>query len=255
MSPMTVSVRRSLRTVKDIFEILALIGAGSWSIWLFFYQDRILPKRAPLHISVDSELEVVGRSAELTAVKAVVTLMNDSSGSARFLGTCFTLTAYEVTANAASVAPQERMALVRSRLGEFIDLPRMVLKSKGDIINSGRLVPSENWYLDRGEKQRVEFITFVPRRYSLASLHCDVHVTKDENWLASKNWKLGRDGGVTFDFSPRPSPHGSALFTYSEASAVLWEPMNGSVMAPTHPARSQFEALSASLARGYGKSP
>jgi hypothetical protein len=187
-------------TVKNIAETLALLAAGGWAIWTFHYTFFVVPSSVPPHLTLGSNLELVGRSANFFTVKARVRVHNDSSTRVHVVSSIFNMHAYRVSAKAKALLPSDGTRLVQGDT-DFVELPEFVEKDKGEVVDSGRLFPNNGWWLDAGEEQNVEFITLVPSYYDLVEIRSDFRISRDRcnNLLVSR--KVNLDGSVSVDLS------------------------------------------------------
>lgn len=228
---------------KNVAEISAFLLAGLWAVWLFHYQDRVLPAKVHLHIVAKSTLEVIGERGDLLAVRARVNVANNSKVQARILGAWFNMRAYAVADNHGGVPPESAEKQIRTQTGEeFIDLPRQATINDGEIINSGRLMQVE-WWLEPDEEQAIEFVTFVPKKFDLVRLKCHFRVAKefDKPDILSREWVVNKDGSIFLEFyvkdangkretyDPTKKGHrdlfkdNMPLIAYTTSYAVLWK--------------------------------
>lgn len=199
-------LKRYVSLARDFAGIAAILLAGAWSIWLFIYQDRILPAKIHLHIVAYSALEVIGSNKDAIAVRARVRVLNNSNVQARILGAWFNLRAYSIAPATTKLASDTHVRQIQNQEGgegrEFVDLPRKLEPTVGEIINSGRLLQPV-WWLEPTEEHNIEFVTFVPKKYDLVSLRCTFRVIRGPevpNKLIQE-WSIGQDGAVALSLS------------------------------------------------------
>jgi hypothetical protein len=205
--------RSGLEKAKDLFEIVAIAIAGTWAAFLFYYQVMVVPSRIPVHLGIDSELEVVGRTDGFVIVKATVNAKNNGDARVNLLAAPFNMKAYHVSGRDKPVIPKEEANLIRASYGDFMDLPRWI-ERRGEIVNSGRLFPAEGWWLDAAEEQEVEFLTYVPDIYDFLVLRTELHMAKRGNQNLLFEWKIESDGRVGLD---RKIIDGKSAEPYSHA--------------------------------------
>jgi hypothetical protein len=188
--------RSRIEKTKNVVEILALVIAGFWAIWLFAYKDIMLPSRVPTFVTVDGDLNIIGKKDDLLVVKSVVRIKNGSSVRALIVGSSFNVRAYVVMPKAKPSLPSEKAALIMRPSGDFIDLPQWAEIGVGEIMSSGRLFPANGWWIDAGEEQEIEFVVFVPARYNLLSQRCVVHLAKESSSQVRTKWEVASDSSV-----------------------------------------------------------
>lgn len=190
------SERSRIEKAKDVVEIIALVIAGFWAIWLFAYKDIMLPSRVPTYVTVDGDLSIIGRKGDLSIVKSVVRIKNGSGVRALIVGSSFNVRAYVVVPKNEPSFPSEKADLIRRPSGDLIDLPQWAEIGTGDIVSSGRLFPADGWWIDAGEEQEIEFVVFVPVRYNLLSQRCVVHLAKERSSQVWAKWEVSPDSSV-----------------------------------------------------------
>ena len=201
--------RQRLRVIKELSQIatlLGLLGAGVWAVWTFVFQYSVLPARLPAHLSVESKLEVLGStsSAKLIAVRSTVQVQNDSNLRVCIIGSTFNMRAFRVAPSASRPLPRD-VDLIKREDGDFVDLPQTVELSGGEIVNSGRLFSPNGTWLEAGQEQRMEFVTFIPEGYGLVRMRSDLRVSRSRDSdteqchseKLSIEWNVARDGLVT----------------------------------------------------------
>ncbi|HEX8806387.1 MAG TPA: hypothetical protein VF741_05535, partial [Candidatus Aquilonibacter sp.] len=67
---------RRFAIVRDVVEIVAIVLAGIWAIYVFIYTDRIEPFQKPVAPAVDASMQVVGAKGDLLAVRISESLKN-----------------------------------------------------------------------------------------------------------------------------------------------------------------------------------
>jgi hypothetical protein len=208
------SGRRHLQLVKELSQVATLLGllaGGGWAVWTFIFQHSVLPARLPAHLNVDSKLEVLGRTTGkpgLIAVKASVQVKNGSTMRACVVGSTFNMRAFHISPSFYRSIPQQ-VSLIKQGNGDFVELPQTVILGAGDIVNSGRLFSPNGAWLEAGQEQMIEFVTFVPDEYGLVRLRSDLRVSKSrdsdtERCYSDKldiDWEVSGDGLVTMRLS------------------------------------------------------
>jgi hypothetical protein len=79
------------RTLREIVEVIAILLAGMWALYVFVFENEIRPAFAPPTPSFTVEMRHVGDDRNLAVVRVEVTLRNPGSADVKFLG--YSLTA------------------------------------------------------------------------------------------------------------------------------------------------------------------
>jgi hypothetical protein len=77
---------RRVSHVRDIVEIVAIIAAGVWAIYVFVYMDRIEPFQKPVAPVIDASMTVVGAKGDVLAVRISQSLKNLGPAKLYILG-------------------------------------------------------------------------------------------------------------------------------------------------------------------------
>ena len=67
-----------LEKIESIFKIIAVLIGGAWTIYIFRYQNIILPSREPIAMTIKVNSQKVGQINDLTYFKLFVTFKNES---------------------------------------------------------------------------------------------------------------------------------------------------------------------------------
>jgi hypothetical protein len=72
--------------IRDLVEIVAIVAAGIWAIYVFVYTDRIEPFQKPVAPVADASMTVEGAKGDLLAVRISQSLKNVGPGMLRVMG-------------------------------------------------------------------------------------------------------------------------------------------------------------------------
>jgi hypothetical protein len=92
------------RTLREIVEVVAILLAGMWALYVFVFENEIRPAFAPPTPSFTVDMRHVGDDRNLAVVRVEVTLRNPGSADVKFLGYALTVLGSKVVA-AASPLP------------------------------------------------------------------------------------------------------------------------------------------------------
>jgi hypothetical protein len=79
------------RTLREIVEVVAILLAGIWALYVFVFENEIRPAFAPPTPSFTVEMRHVGDDRNLAVVRVEVTLRNPGSADVKFLGYSLTV--------------------------------------------------------------------------------------------------------------------------------------------------------------------
>jgi hypothetical protein len=82
---------RHTRTLRDVVEVAAILVAGIWALYVFVYENRIVPALAPPTPSISVELRHVGNDGNLAVIRLVETIHNPGPTEVYFLGYAVTV--------------------------------------------------------------------------------------------------------------------------------------------------------------------
>ncbi len=77
---------RQLAIARDLVEIVAIVLAGIWAIYVFIYTDRIEPFQKPVAPAVDASMTVEGARGDLLAVRISQSIKNVGPVQLRVMG-------------------------------------------------------------------------------------------------------------------------------------------------------------------------
>ena len=101
-----------LAAVRDVVEIVAILAAGLWAMYVFIYENRIKPALLEPTVSVTATMEALGHDRGLTAVRLDTHIVNVGTVRARFL-------AYSVTVLGSQVNAVVDQKSSRPRISDF----------------------------------------------------------------------------------------------------------------------------------------
>jgi hypothetical protein len=84
--------------LREIVEVVAILLAGIWALYVFVFENEIRPAFAPPTPSFTVEMRHVGDDRNLAVVRVEVTLRNPGSADVKFLGYSLTVLGSKVIA-------------------------------------------------------------------------------------------------------------------------------------------------------------
>ena len=79
-----------LGTLRDAVEIVAIVAAGLWALYVFAYEQRLKPASAPPSLRLTGSLYKVGTHNGLVQLAIKATISNNGSTDASLIATGFT---------------------------------------------------------------------------------------------------------------------------------------------------------------------
>lgn len=105
------------RTLRELAEVLAIVLAGLWALYVFVYENRIKPALQPPTPSFSVKMSHVGNDGGLAVVQVDESIQNPGSAEVYFLGYSVTVLGSNVIP-LESPAPEKRQTL-KSKLQAF----------------------------------------------------------------------------------------------------------------------------------------
>jgi hypothetical protein len=102
---------RHTRTLRDAAEVAAILIAGVWALYVFVYENRIVPALEPPTPSIAIEMRHVGNDGNLAVVRLDETIHNPGPTEVHFLG-------YAVTVFGSRVVPSASMQAAKTGIGQ-----------------------------------------------------------------------------------------------------------------------------------------
>lgn len=68
--------RSTIATIRDIVEIVAIVAAGVWALYVFVYEQRIKPASEPPAILLTGSMQKVGQHNGLVQISYSATVRN-----------------------------------------------------------------------------------------------------------------------------------------------------------------------------------
>ncbi|HTU81763.1 MAG TPA: hypothetical protein VMF61_06515 [Candidatus Acidoferrales bacterium] len=88
------------RTLREVAEVVAIVLAGAWALYVFVYENRIAPAFAPVAPSFSIALRHVGNDGNLAVIRLDEAIRNPGSTVVGFLGYSVTVLGSNVVARA-----------------------------------------------------------------------------------------------------------------------------------------------------------
>lgn len=93
------------RTLREIVEVVAILLAGIWALYVFVYENRIKPTLAPPTPSISVEMRHVGKDGELAVIRIDESIRNPGPAEVHFLAYSLTVIGSKVVGLASPRPP------------------------------------------------------------------------------------------------------------------------------------------------------
>lgn len=191
--------------VKDYVQVVALLLAASWAIWVFLYENVYKPAREEPNVVVSTSLEEGGRGKGLIAVKARATAKNLGRRDANILGAWFNVEGYTLTREDGPAAEGYRDAVLtqlrrRTPAGVEIDMHASRYSDYDeDNERNRKYIFSTNFLLNhstlRPDEEDAKVVTFHVPENEFDLVRVILHVIYDvDDRFVRREWAAGDDG-------------------------------------------------------------
>ena len=143
----------TISTIRDVVEVVAILLAGLWALYVFVYEQRIKPASEPPSLILTGSLHRLGAQNGLIRIGMNATILNNGHTNASLIATSFAADGLRYSANAAPVTDRsidglttyERDGRVASRtlVYRIVELTRQVSSkySTSFTLSPGQTVP------------------------------------------------------------------------------------------------------------------
>lgn len=175
-------------TLKNVVEIVAIIGAGIWGVYTFVYQAEIVPNLAPPTLSVTNTLEKAGTKGNTIAIHSTMTRSNVGQTGVRLLGLTYNVEGIKVrfadtTERPAELAHQIHPSSTVSE-ARYYQEPQhgeVILRS-GVLFKGGTDLPSSTSALNPGEALSRDLVFYADRsRFDLVRVQVRLYYSKESD--------------------------------------------------------------------------
>jgi hypothetical protein len=172
----------TLRAIRDVVEVVAIIAAGCWAFYIFVYENRIKPSFADPHITFSATMQKVSQHGGLTAIRLKTEATNVSTVSGYFYGYAITVLGSRVTAQPNPTTPPPPTASdTDEALRPFNRLSKPVaVFGSAFITHLGNRTSQQGLDLAPGETNQREWIFYVPtHRFDVVDAFISARYSKD----------------------------------------------------------------------------
>lgn len=163
-----------LTIVRDLVEIVAIVLAGIWAIYVFVYTDRIEPFTKPVAPAVDASMTVEGAKGDLLAVRISQSIKNLGPAPLGVMGRFANVSGDSVR------IPDSRSLRSPSRQRPNQEVARRYELARFETVFT--YIDRAQFYLKSGQTFSYSSIIYVPRnRYDALVLDSSFAYTRNPN--------------------------------------------------------------------------
>lgn len=213
----------NIHHTKDLVEVIAIILAGFWAIYVFSYENRYKPSKIPPSLNISSSLEETGRNGFFIALEAKVAIKNTSKKKAKILISWYSVAGYNVKLEDSNIEDKKYVESIEENLKreeeKKLAIDRILRYTKLEnetVIEVGnRDLPLPKMWLEPDEEYSMQKIIYVPidKNFDLIRYRVNIYAAKDDQGL-SFEWLqpdpkgfLGVKIKTTFDSEKQKQQH------------------------------------------------
>lgn len=182
------------KTINTWVQTIAILGAAIWALSTFVFKEIIVPKAAPINISLNLQLKKIGakavRKADLVAIEMRISATNPSSRTVYLFPTYWIAYGYRITP-----AAEQNEAAAMKDVADVIKSNQRVYRfantESAAVLAGGALFPDN--YLKPGETVAQTLVFYAPPdRYDLVDVRTAIATAQDMRGIELA-WDLGTD--------------------------------------------------------------
>jgi len=185
------------KTINTWVQTIGIVMAGVWGLYTFVYKEIVVPKSAPVNITMDLSLKRMqeqrkGGKGGLTPIEVTVSAKNPSSREVYILPTVWV--AYGLKISPIAVTELPEIKIDSSAISQsFID--RYAKTTSRALVALGRLIPDTS--LKPGEVVTRRLVFFVPSgMYDMVDVQAAVPTVAEQGKI-DLAWSLGKNEMLT----------------------------------------------------------
>ena len=177
--------------IKSWLQIFAIIGAATWAIYTFVYQEIIKPKYLPSHIISSLELSSIGVCNSKIGIKAAINIENNSERKIFVLPSSFAVwgSKSELTND---IKNEDKFFKTAENI--IIDTGEGVYNYHGFKINRQPVAIGPilgTYILEPGEKIRKIVVFYIPdNEYEFIEMNCYFPLSDDNLNIYASEWSV-----------------------------------------------------------------
>lgn len=182
------------KTINTWVQTIAILGAAIWALSTFVFKEVLIPKAAPINISLNLQLKKIGakavRKADLVAIEMRISATNPSSRTVYLFPTYWIANGYRI----APAVEQDESAVMKA-VTEVIKSNQHVYRfanaESATVLAGGALFPDTQ--LKPGETVARTVVFYAPPdRYDLVDVETAIPTAQDMRGIELA-WEVGTD--------------------------------------------------------------
>jgi hypothetical protein len=186
-----------LQKLRDAVEIVAIILAGCWAIYVFVYENRIKPANAFPEITIAAQLVREGHRGAFEIVDVRTQIKNVGTVPVQYLGFAETLRGSAFLPGAPHASHESSDD---ADWTPFYSLSRsVVIFQHAFVTSSGSATEKRVLFLGIGQEYDSNTIVYVPIAYSHITLYASGAYWRETTAMLSTTMTITRDGAPQFN--------------------------------------------------------
>jgi hypothetical protein len=191
---MAASTERRLDRVLITMNILAIVGAAGWTVFIYRHKEVILPSRLPLNVVMTATATPRASTSNLVPVEILISVANRGSrpaymGCALYMVTGLKLRATRRPKYSDAFVPLFNDALRRQqafRLGKYVEL------YGAETVEIGSVFHDHSTWLEPNEELSYQVTSYVPDSFAIMSVFGSAQWAATE--LDIRRWTIELEG-------------------------------------------------------------
>lgn len=198
-------------SIRNWVEIVAIIAAGIWAVWVFVYKRTIVPSRLPPHLVISTNLQEAGRKNvistnlqrveredSLVAIRAEVLVTNKSKTRVEVFASWFNASAVNIsyTGDEKDEKKEADTSFARTVITELKKSPdvtstlRHIQEDRVETVAAGRLLAETMWF-DPNEEVSRRIVFYVSDQFDVVEFRATIQYDKsrkkfDQEWTTAE---------------------------------------------------------------------
>jgi hypothetical protein len=153
----------ALGRTRDLVEIIAIVAAGIWALYIFVYENRIKPAHEPANLEFKATLSRLSQRDGLIAVRLDTVTRNLGATRVQFLGFSYYVEGVRVFPSHVPTNPANSRTRSIMYAGYRYSAPRVVWRT-AYVTHVGNPAESADLFLDAGNADERDFLFYVKAR-------------------------------------------------------------------------------------------
>lgn len=184
-----------IENTKNIIEIIAILCAGAWAIYVFIYQEHLAPSSTVPRASIEAEVIGLSEMDNGNALKLKTKFKNNGKARVHLVGYWFNVVGFKIQKKA-EISDEEYVEALRKK---YIPNTYQIRARRAyeivdrDIIDSGTFV-DDSWFFDQDDVLEQEKYILVSDQYDLVYVHVYANIAKKKKNIRYR-WEIDPEDG------------------------------------------------------------